>query len=142
MTTREAVPNLVAEVFDAAPTDVKARLLEPLLRPLGLMSLFGIAGGVFARTRLHAGWPELHVRPEDILSIRPVDVSALVAFVQQVSVEAMDGVATVMATSAAYPGSAAAALLAALFVAGRSAAASSTCDPAAFEAADGARPGP
>ena len=128
-----SVPNLVAEVFAAAPTDAKARLLEPLLQPLGLMSLFGIAGGVFARARLHAGWPELHVRPEDILSVRPVDVSTLVAFVQQVSTEAMDGVATVMSTSTTYPGSAAAALLAALFVASRSAASASACNPAAFE---------
>ena len=117
-----SVPDLVAEVFDAAPIDAKAHLLEVLLRPLGLMSLFGIAGGVFARARLHAGWPELHVRPEDIVSVRPVDVSALVAFVQQVSWEAMDGVATILSTSAAFSGSAAAALLAAFFAAGRSAA--------------------
>ncbi len=117
----------------AAPTDAKAHLLEPLLQPLGLMSLFGIAGGVFARARLHAGWPELHVRPEDIVSVRPVDVSALVAFVQQVSTEAIDRVVTIMSTSTTYSGSAAAALLAALFLASRSAASRFDSDPAAFE---------
>lgn len=131
-----SVPDLVAEVFESAPGDAKAHLLGPLLRPLGLMALFGIAGGVFARARLHAGWPEVRVRPEDILSVRAVDVSALVAFVQQVSKEAMDGVATLLSTSAAYSGPAAAALLAALFVAGRSAASAPAPDSAACEVAD------
>ena len=131
-----SVADLVAEVFAAAPTDAKAHLLEPLLQPLGLMSLFGIAGGVFARARLHAGWPELHVRPEDILFVRPVDVSALVTFVQQVSTEALDRLATVLSTSAANSGSAASALLAALFVASRSGGACApACDPAALEVA-------
>jgi hypothetical protein len=115
-----SVPDLVAEVFDAAPIDAKARLLEPLLRPLGLMSLFGIAGGAFARARLHAGWPELYVRPEDILSVRPVDVSTLV-FVQQVSTEAIDGVATSVHVGGVF-GIGGRALFAVLFVANRSAA--------------------
>ena len=126
-----SIPNLVAEVFAAAPTDAKARLLEPLLRPLGPMSLFGIAGGVFARARLHAGWPELHVRPEDILSIRPVDVTTLVAFVQQVSADAILGVASVMSSSAGYSGPAAAVLLAALLMSDRGGASVATRDDGA-----------
>jgi hypothetical protein len=129
-----SVADLVAEVFEHAPSEAKAHLLEPLLQPLGLMSLFGIAGGAFARARLHPGWRELRVRPEDIVSVRPVDVSALVAFVQQVSTEAIDRLVAILSTSAAYSGSAAAALLAALFLARRSAASAPMSDPLALQA--------
>jgi hypothetical protein len=129
-----SVAELVAEVFEQATGEAKAHLLEPLLQPLGLMSLFGIAGGAFARARLHPGWRELRVRPEDIVSVRPVDVSALVAFVQQVSTEAIDRLAAILSTSAAYSGSAAAALLAALFLARRRAASAPMSDPLALQA--------
>ena len=129
-----SVPDLVAEVFDAAPTEAKARLLEPLLRPLGLLSLFGVAGGIFARAKLNAGWPEPHVRTEDIVAVRAVDVRTLVAFAQQVSTEATDGIVAIMSMSAAYSGSAAAAVLAALVVNGKSVSAGES-GYAEFEAA-------
>jgi len=128
-----SVPDLVAEVFEAAPTEAKARLLEPLLRPLGLLSLFGIAGGIFARAKLNAGWREPHVRPEDILTVRAADVKTLVAFAQQVSTEATDGIIAMMSTSAAYSGSASAAVLVALLAATRKSA--SAPGHAEFEAA-------
>jgi len=121
-TSDVSVPDLVAAVFDAAPREAKARLLDPLLQPLGLLSLFGIAGGIFARAKMNAGWQDPHVRPEDILSVQGADVSTLVAFVQQVSTDAMEGVVAVVSTSTVYAGSAAAALLVALFAANRQAA--------------------
>ena len=43
-----AIPELVAAVYEAAPAVERGRLLEELLRPLGVLSLVAVAGGVFA----------------------------------------------------------------------------------------------
>lgn len=47
------------------PPAGKSRLLEPLLRPLGLLSLFALADGAFARIWLRNGASELRVSPDD-----------------------------------------------------------------------------
>jgi len=111
-----SIPELVADVYEAAPPDERGRLLEQLLRPLGVLSLFGVAGGIFAKARLRAGWQELHIRLEDIQAVRASDVIALVDHVQQVSVEAVDGLAQLLTALPALSGSAAAVLLATLLV--------------------------
>lgn len=109
--TELSIPELVAEVFDAAPIAERGHLLEQLLRPLGVLSLFGIAGGVFASIRLRSGWQEMNLRLEDIQSVRAAQVIALVDHAQQVSVEAVDGLAQWLVASPVLSGSAAAALL-------------------------------
>jgi hypothetical protein len=106
-----AIPQLVAEVFEAAPAAERGRLLELLLRPLGVLSLMAIADGIFAKVRLRSGWQDLSVHPEDIQNVRAADVRALVDHAQQVSVEALDGLARMLAASPVLSGSAAAALL-------------------------------
>lgn len=105
------IPQLVAEVYEAAPEAERGHLLEQLLRPLGVLSLVAVAGGVFAKLRLRGGWQELNVRLEDIQNIRTADVAALVDHAQQVSVETVDGLAQMLAASPVLSGSAAAALL-------------------------------
>jgi hypothetical protein len=111
-----SIPELVAEVIVTAPPVQRGRLLEPLLRPLGILSLFAVAGGIFARARLRGGWPDLQLRLEDVQSVRAVDVVALVDYVQQVSVEAVDGLAQVLGALPMVSGSAAAVLLATLLM--------------------------
>jgi len=111
-----SIPALVAEVYEAAPPAERGHLLEQLLRPLGLLSLCGIAGGVFANVRFRSGWPNLDVRLEDIQNVHAAQVMALVDHAQQVSVEAVDGLAGVLAASPAISGSAAAAALVTLLV--------------------------
>lgn len=74
-------------------------MLAQLLRPLGVLSLFGIAHGIFANMRFKGGWPEFHARPEDLLSVCSSDVIALVNHVQQVSVESVDGLAQLLSAS-------------------------------------------
>ena len=87
------VPQLVGEVFEAAPAVERGHLLEQLLRPLGVLSLVAVADGVFAKLRFRGGWQDFHVRLEDVQSIRTSDVISLVDYVQQVSVEVVDGLA-------------------------------------------------
>ena len=114
--TEVAIPRLVADVYTIAPEAERGRLIEQLLRPLGVLSLVAVAGGVFAKIRFQSGWRDLNVRIEDIQNIRPADVAALVEHAQQVSVEAVDGLAQMLTSSPVLSGSAAAVLLATLLV--------------------------
>jgi hypothetical protein len=111
-----SIPELVAEVYESAPAADRGRLLELLMRPLGVLSLFGVAGGVFANIRFRSGWQEMSVRLEDIQNVRAAEVIALVDHAQQVSVETVDGLAQWLTASPVLSGSAAAALLVTLLV--------------------------
>ena len=110
------IPQLVGQVFEAAPATERGKLLEQLMRPLGVLSLVAVAGGVFASLRFRAGWQDFHVRLEDAQRVNASDVIALVDYVQQVSVEAVDGLAQTLAASPIVAGSAAAALLVTLLL--------------------------
>ena len=109
LVTERSIPELVAEVYEEAPPVERSHLLKQLMRPLGVLSLFGIAGGVFASIRLRGGWND--VRIEDIQNIDAPQVMALVDHAQQVSVETVDGLAQMLNASPVLSGSAAAALL-------------------------------
>lgn len=106
-----SVAQLVGQVYETAPPAERKRLLEHLLRPLGVLSLVAVANGVFASIRFRSGWPDVHVPLEDAQNVQAGDVITLVAYVQQVSVQAVDGLADMLATSPVMAGSAAAALL-------------------------------
>ena len=114
--TEATIPQLIAEVYEAAPEVERGRLLEQLLRPLGVLSLVAIAGGIFAKIRFRSGWKELTVRLEDIQNVSASDVMALVHHAQQVSVEAVDGLAGVLTASPVLSSSTAAVLLVSLLV--------------------------
>lgn len=103
-----AIAQLVGQVYAVAPPAERGRLLEHLLKPLGVLSLVAIANGIFAKIRFRSGWPDLHVQLEDTQGVQVSDVITLVTHVQQVSLQAVDGLAGVLAT---LTGSAAAALL-------------------------------
>ncbi len=111
-----SVPELVGQVYEAAPPEVRGRLLEQLLRPLGALSLVAIAGGTFAKLRFRSGWQELHVRLDDAQGIQSKQVIALVDHVQQVSVETVDGLAQLLTNSPLMATSAAAAILVAVLI--------------------------
>jgi len=111
-----AIPELVAEVYQTAlPTD-RGHMLEQLLRPLGVLSLVAIADGVFAKIRFRSGWQELNVRVEDIHNVQSADIVALVDHAQQVSIEAVDGLARLVLGSPSLSGSVAAMVLAGLLL--------------------------
>ena len=105
------VPVLVARVYEEAPPAVRGRLLEHLLKPLSLLSLTAVANGIFAKITLGNGWSNLKVTADDANRVDPGDVIALVNHVQQVSVQAIEGLSKIISTSPVLAGSAAAAML-------------------------------
>lgn len=110
------VPQLVGQVYEAAPVADRGHMLEQLLRPLGVLALVAVADGVFAKIRFRGGWPDLHVRLEDAQSVQASDVITLVDYVQQVSVQAVDGLAQMLTMTPMMATSAAAGLLVTLLV--------------------------
>ena len=106
-----SIAQLVGQVYESAPAAERSRLLEQLLKPLGVLSLVAVANGIFAKIRFRSGWPDLHVRLEDVQNVQASDIIVLVNHVQQVSVQAVNDLAGVLAASPVMMGSAAAALL-------------------------------
>lgn len=106
-----AIAQLVGQVYELAPPAERRRLLEHLIKPLGVLSLVAVANGIFASIRFRGGWPDLHVRVEDAQNVQARDVITLVNYVQQVSVHAVDGLAHLLAASPVMTGSAATTLL-------------------------------
>jgi hypothetical protein len=105
------IAHWIGQTFELAPEAERRRLLVPLLRPLGLLSLAAVAGGMFTRIRLHKAWPDWPVPGLDLGHVRGADVAALADHVQQVSVESVDSLAQVLAQSPVLAGSALTALL-------------------------------
>ena len=114
--TEDTIARLVGQVYAIAPPAERRRLLEHLLKPLGVLSIAAVANGIFASIRFRSGWRDLHVNVEDAQNVQPGDVITLVSHVQQVSLHAVDGLADMLATSPMLTGSAAAALLVTLLV--------------------------
>ena len=103
--------RLVAKVYASAPAAVQSSLLAQLLRPLGILSLLALAGGIFAKMRFHCASPGIHVVLEDARHVRIGDLLILVDHAQQVSGQALDGLAQIITASALMTTSAAAAVL-------------------------------
>ncbi|MGE5161620.1 MAG: hypothetical protein ACM3O5_08950 [Betaproteobacteria bacterium] len=111
-----SLPHLVGKVYESAPAAERSRLLEHLMRPLGVLSMAVVANGIFSKLRFLGGWPELHVRPEDAEAIRAEDVVALVDYVQQASSDVMYGLVQLVSGSPAMSATAAAGLLTAVLL--------------------------
>jgi hypothetical protein len=109
--TEASIAQLVGQVYESAPLAERSRLLEHLLKPLGVLSLVAVANGIFAKIRFRSGWPEMHIQMEDAQSVDSSDVIRLVSHVQQVSVRAIDGLAGMLTASPVLTKSAAAAML-------------------------------
>jgi hypothetical protein len=107
-----SISHLVAQVYETAVPELRSRLLEHLLKPLGVLALFSVANGIFAKLHFRTDSPDVRVRVEDVQNVQASDVIALVDRVQQISVECIDRLAQMII---AYPvlmtGSAAAAML-------------------------------
>jgi uncharacterized protein YoaH (UPF0181 family) len=111
-----SIPALVAQVYASAPAEERCRLVETLLRPLGVLSLVAVANGIFAKIRFRNAGQEPGVRIDDLQNVGAADMVALVHHAQQVSVETVDGLVQQLSTSGALASSAAAALLIGLLV--------------------------
>jgi len=102
------IPQLVAQLYcDASPPE-KSRVLELLVRPLGLLPLFALADGAFARIWFRNGQDRLNISVEDALAVSGSDIATLVSYVQQSSVEVLDGLLQIINASPVLAGSTAA----------------------------------
>lgn len=100
------VSRLVARAYGAASPRLKASMLYHLIRPLGVLSLVTVAGGLFARVRFRADWAGLRDGSSGAPSVGSSEMIALVDQVQQVSVDALQELARQLASSPAMAGSA------------------------------------
>jgi hypothetical protein len=105
------IARLVGQVYETAPANERCRMLEQLMKPLGVLSLVAVANGVFAKIWFRSGWHDLHIRPDDVQNVQASDVIALVQYVEQASIETVDALAQMVAAWPAMAGSAVAALL-------------------------------
>ena len=110
-TSDVSLPQLVASVYESASPIERSRLLEHLMRPLGILSLAGVANGIFSKIQFLSGGSNSHIRPEDAAIVRAEDVVALVDFVQQASGEVVSGLAQLLSDSPAMSATAAATVL-------------------------------
>jgi hypothetical protein len=112
----QLVPSLVAKVYEESTPLMRKRLLEHLLKPLGVLSLAAISNGIFANITLGKGWgwSTAHISAEDAQRVKTGDVLALAHHVQQVSVQAIDSLSHLLASAPVLAGSTATAVLLAL----------------------------
>ncbi len=108
--------KLVGKVYESAPVPVRTRLLEHLLRPVGVLSLVAIANGIFAKIRFQSGWPAIPLSASLVQSVQADDVVALAYRLQQISGDALTGLTQLVADSPSLAGSGAAAVLVALLL--------------------------
>jgi hypothetical protein len=103
--------ELVGRVYATAPLVEKSRLVAHLMKPLGILSLVAVANGVFASIRFRGASNHFPMGVDDVRNVQASDVIALTSYAQQVSMEAVNGLAHILATSPAMMSSAAALLL-------------------------------
>jgi hypothetical protein len=77
------VPLWVAGLYREASGSVRAGLLECLLRPVGMLGLVAVAGGVFAALRQRHGWQALEVTVEDTRQVTEDHVYQLALYLQE-----------------------------------------------------------
>ena len=106
-----SIPELVGRIYESAPLPERRRILEPLLRPLGVLSLLAVANGMFANIRFRSGWPVMRIPLDELQSVTASDVTALVEYAQRASGEAIAGLAVMLSTSPLLGTSVAAGLL-------------------------------
>jgi len=103
--------ELVGCVYETAPPVEKTRLIAHLMKPLGILSLVAVANGIFAGIRFRGASLDFPVGLDDVQNVQTSDVIALTSHAQQVSVQAVDGLAQILSASPTMMSSAAALLL-------------------------------
>ena len=107
-----SIAQLVGQVYESAPPAIQKRLLAQLIKPLGLLSLAAVANGIFASLRFRSAEVDTQAGLDYVNnSVQTHDVITLVNYVQQVSSQAVDGLADMLSASPVAAGSAAAAVL-------------------------------
>jgi hypothetical protein len=79
------ISHQVGEIYELAPNEIRIKMLEHLLRSIGVLALVAVANGVFAKIRFRGGWPQLKIKSEDIAEVTVSDVISLADYVLQVN---------------------------------------------------------
>lgn len=112
----KALSLLIGKVYESASPLLKARLLQRLIAPLGVLATVAVAHGAFARLRLQTGWHDLQSLGPELQKISADDVVALADRVQLLGTDALLRLADVIGKSPVLASSAAAALLMTLLI--------------------------
>lgn len=91
--------RLISRLYAAASTPLRAQMLADLLRPLSPLAIVGIAAGAFASFLHRTGPPGGQVALSDVGNYSNEQIFELARFVEQVSPEALQQVATLVADS-------------------------------------------
>jgi len=96
---RREVPaaRLVSRLFHVARPPLRARLLACLLQPLGPLAVAGVAAGAFGRFAFSGGAERTRAAMDDMLRVSSDQVLELAHFVEQVSPEALQEFARLLA---------------------------------------------
>jgi hypothetical protein len=116
VTTPDPVPVLLGRVYAEAPPTLKSRLLEQLLKPLGLLSLATVCNGAFASLAVSKDWSGARIHPELVQAVNAEQVQVLTGYVQQVSIQAITGLSQLLSSSPVLQGSVAASALVAVLI--------------------------
>ena len=105
-----SIAQLLGDAFEAASAPDRVRLLEPLLRTLGMRPSASMASGIFAGLRPHAAH-EQQVGVEDIQRVSAAEAAALTLHAEQISAEVLDGLLQAVIASPKLAGTAVGAVL-------------------------------
>jgi len=100
------LPSWTAQAYDEAPAAVRPRIIECLMRPVGVLGLVAVAGGAFAALRQRNGWEQLQVGLGDAVQVSTAQVFELASYVQQTAPDAFSQVADLFTTQPAGVGAA------------------------------------
>jgi len=87
----KGLSQLVAEIYELAPPDVRVKMLEHLMRPLGVLALVAVANGAFAKIRLRSGLYRQKLSVDDLPGIKAGDIISLVDSVERVNERTVNG---------------------------------------------------
>lgn len=107
----KALSLLIGRVYESASLPLKARLLQRMVAPLGVLAAVAVAHGAFARIKLQTGWQDLQALGPELQKISVDDVVALADRVQLLGTDALLRLGDVIGKSPVLASSAAAALL-------------------------------
>jgi hypothetical protein len=109
------IPELVADVYSAATSPLRTRLLECLLQPVGPLGLVAIAAGAFGEVLHRGSYKRLAVSLDDASRISADQMLELARYVEQCSPDTFQQIASLLAENPlAMTGLAGSALLFAL----------------------------
>jgi hypothetical protein len=84
---RDVFPPLVSDLYREAPSQLRLKILNCLLRPVGPLALVAVAAGAFSSLLPVVRWQQLTVSLDDTLRIDAGQVLELARYVDQKSPE-------------------------------------------------------